>query len=100
MGSWEKFARRAMALSFLSFSILCLSSYGGLRDESRSSVTADRQNKDVVYVCACLKNKSCSCMTMAKTGGVCACGPNGGPPLKAVPRDSDWAKDNRDALAK
>jgi hypothetical protein len=53
-----------------------------------------------VYVCACLKTKSCSCMTMAKTGGVCACGPTGGPPLKAVPRDSDWAKENRDALGK
>ena len=55
---------------------------------------------DVVYVCACLKTKSCSCMTEAKTEGPCACGTQGGPPLKAVPRDSAWAKDNRDALAK
>ncbi len=60
-----------------------------------------KQNKgDVVYVCACLNTKSCSCMTEAKTEGPCACGTQGGPPLKAVPRDSDWAKDNRDALAK
>lgn len=58
------------------------------------------KNKDVVYVCACLQTKSCSCMTEAKTEGPCACGTQGGPPLKAVPRDSDWAKDNRDALAK
>jgi hypothetical protein len=56
--------------------------------------------KDVVYVCACLKTKSCSCMTEAKTEGPCACGTSGGPPLKAVPRDSDWAKENREALAK
>jgi hypothetical protein len=26
----------------------------------------------VVYVCACLKNKSCSCMTEAKTEGPCS----------------------------
>jgi hypothetical protein len=55
---------------------------------------------DLVYVCACLKTRSCSCMTEAKTEGPCACGTQGGPPLKAVPRDSAWAKENRDALAK
>jgi hypothetical protein len=32
--------------------------------------------------------------------GPCACGTEGGPPLKAVPSDSAWAKENRDALAK
>lgn len=58
------------------------------------------QSKDMVYVCACLNTKSCSCMTEAKTEGPCACGTQGGPPLKAVPHDSDWAKENRDALAK
>jgi hypothetical protein len=56
--------------------------------------------KSMVYVCACLNDKSCSCMTEAKTEGPCACGTQGGPPLKAVPADSDWAKENRDALAK
>ena len=56
-------------------------------------------NNGMVYVCACLKNKSCSCMTEAKMEGPCACGTKGGPPLKAVPKDSDWAKANRDALA-
>jgi hypothetical protein len=53
----------------------------------------------VVYVCACLKNKSCSCMTEAKTEGPCSCGTGGGPPMKAVPKNSAWAKANRDALA-
>jgi hypothetical protein len=53
----------------------------------------------VVYVSACLKNKSCSCMTEAKTEGPCSCGTAGGPPMKAVPQNSAWAKANRDALA-
>jgi hypothetical protein len=55
---------------------------------------------EVIYVCACLKTKSCSCMTEAKMEGPCACGTEGGPPLKAVPKDSAWAKENRKALAK
>lgn len=54
----------------------------------------------VVYVCACLQTKSCSCMTEAKMQGPCACGTEGGPPMKAVPANSDWAKENRDALSK
>lgn len=68
-----------------------------------SSAKSDKGEKDggkVVYVCACLKNKSCSCMTEAKMQGPCACGTEGGPPMKAVPVDSEWAKQNRDALAK
>jgi hypothetical protein len=56
--------------------------------------------RNVVYVCACMKNKSCSCMTEAKMEGPCACGTQGGPPMKAVAADSDWAKENREALAK
>lgn len=60
----------------------------------------DKNGKDMVYVCACLKNKSCACMTEAKTEGPCSCGTEGGPPLKAVPKDSDWAKENRKELAK
>jgi len=59
----------------------------------------DHSSKKNVYVCACLGNKSCSCMTEAKTEGPCACGTQGGPPLKPVAADSDWAKENRDALA-
>jgi hypothetical protein len=56
-------------------------------------------NGKVVYVCACLKNKSCSCMTEAKTEGPCSCGTAGGPPMKAVPQNGAWAKANREALA-
>ncbi len=54
----------------------------------------------VVYVCACLKNKSCFCMTEAKMEGPCACGTQGGPPMKAVYSDSKWAKENREALTR
>jgi hypothetical protein len=54
----------------------------------------------VVYVCACLQTQSCSCMTEAKMEGPCACGTQGGPPMKAVAPDRNWAKQNRDALAK
>jgi len=64
-----------------------------------SSSSAKDKDKKVVYVCACLQTKSCSCMTEAKMEGPCACGTQGGPPMKAVAPDSDWAKDNRDALA-
>ena len=66
----------------------------GKRDKGDKKPT-----KAMVYVCACLKDKSCSCMTEAKSEGPCACGTQGGPPLKEVPADSDWAKENRDALA-
>jgi hypothetical protein len=59
----------------------------------------DKEKGKMVYVCACLKDKSCSCMTEAKTEGPCSCGTAGGPPMKAVPHDSAWAKANRDALA-
>ena len=59
-----------------------------------------KKKEDVVYVCACLQTKSCACMSEAKTEGPCACGTEGGPPMKAVGAQSDWAKENRDALAK
>jgi hypothetical protein len=81
------------AVLFVSIMLLaCISSPGDSQSQP--------QGKDVVYVCACLKTKSCSCMTEAKTEGPCACGTQGGPPLKAVPRDSAWARENREALAK
>jgi hypothetical protein len=80
------------AALFVSLLLLaCIPSSGGSK--------TPKQKPDVVYVCACLNTKSCSCMTEAKTEGPCACGTQGGPPLKAVPRDGDWAKENRDALA-
>ena len=68
--------------------------------KSKKAKDAKEDPNNVVYVCACLKDKSCSCMTVAKMEGPCACGTQGGPPLKAVPKDSAWAKENRDALAK
>jgi hypothetical protein len=39
-----------------------------------------KDESKVVYVCACLKTKSCPCMTEAKMEGPCACGTHGGPP--------------------
>ena len=82
-----------------------LSSSGGARNQAGQQPEADSQNQaqtkgKVVYVCACLKTKSCACMTEAKMEGPCACGTEGGPPLKPVPTGSDWAKENRKALAK
>jgi len=71
--------------------LACLSSSGGSAKQAKGKV---------VYVCACLETKSCPCMTEAKMEGPCACGTEGGPPMKPVPPDSDWAKENRDALAK
>lgn len=75
------------------------------RHGCQNARASDTQNKmqakgKVVYVCACLKTKSCSCMTEAKTEGPCACGTEGGPPMKAVAADSAWAKANRQALTK
>jgi hypothetical protein len=85
------------ALFVLLLLLACIPSPGGSQNNAASGA---QDQKNVVYVCACLKTKSCSCMTEAKTEGPCACGTQGGPPLKAVPRDSAWAKENRDALAK
>lgn len=68
---------------------------------ARQSSGKETQMKGkIVYVCSCLKTQSCSCMTEAKTEGPCACGTTGGPPMKAVPSNSAWAKANRRALAK
>jgi hypothetical protein len=84
---------RTAALFVLLLFLAFISPPGGSQNQPQSK-------SNVVYVCACLKTKSCSCMTEAKTEGPCACGTQGGPPLKAVPRDGAWAKDNREALAK
>jgi hypothetical protein len=50
-------------------------------------------SKDV-YVCACMKTSSCPCKSMANKAGKCPCGDE----MRAVPRDSEWAKNNRKAL--
>jgi hypothetical protein len=81
-----------LALSVLAFlpALGVQPAYPPLHNEKKSKM---------VYVCACLKTKSCPCMTEAKSAGPCACGTEGSPPMKAVPADSDWAKENRNALA-
>ncbi len=84
----------------LSFTLCALILLAFLPANGSQDKQDDAQGKNMVYVCACLKNKSCACMTEAKTPGPCACGTEGGPPLKAVPKNSDWAKENRKALAK
>jgi hypothetical protein len=85
------------------FLLSALCSSGGAANQGQPSADSQGQVQTkgkVVYVCACLKTKSCPCMTEAKMEGPCACGTEGGPPMKPVPPDSDWAKENRDALAK
>jgi hypothetical protein len=90
-----------MWLASFVFALLLPLAFIRSSDGSQDQPAGDAQgNRKVVYVCACLKTKSCSCMTEAKMKGPCACGTEGGPPMKAVPSDSDWAKQNREALAK
>jgi len=84
---------RFLATLILLSLLAVIPSSGGTPNHSQSG-------GGVVYVCACLKTKSCSCMTEAKMEGPCACGTEGGPPLMAVPKDSDWARANREELAK
>ena len=97
---------RAVAGVFLGvFLFAVIPSLGDLRSQPKNPAHQQMQGEtqkkgDVVYVCACMKTKSCSCMTIAKSEGPCACGTKGGPPLKAVPRDSDWAKHNLEELGK
>lgn len=57
------------------------------------------QTPAVVYVCACLRNRSCPCMSEAMQKGPCACGTKGGPPMKEVLAGSAWARYNRKVLA-
>ncbi len=96
--------RSTAVVLVLLFLLAFIPSRGGSRNQPQNPPPTGTQGhtqikSNVVYVCACLKTKSCSCMTEAKMEGSCACGTKGGPPMKAVPRDSDWAKDNREALA-
>lgn len=84
-----------MALAFLS--ALALVPTG--RTDSQPRAKRAKTEAKMVHVCACLGTKSCACMTESKTEGPCSCGTEGGPPLKAVDKDSAWAKSNRDALA-
>jgi hypothetical protein len=98
MTNAAKLRATLLALSLLAFFIAASASQDQPQNSQMQPESKGKESK--VYVCACLKTKSCSCMTEAKTGGPCACGTHGGPPMKAVPKDSDWAKENREALAK
>jgi hypothetical protein len=95
-----RFILSVVGLAILSV-FVCLSGYSQSdpQNTGKDMQKQEQSKSKVVYVCACLKTKSCSCMTEAKTKGPCACGTQGGPPMKAVPPDSDWAKQNREALA-
>ena len=94
-----------IAMLALLFSLALIPASGGSRSQPQNPPQNQPADKTqikgkVVYVCACLTTKSCSCMTEAKTEGPCSCGTEGGPPMKAVPKDSGWAKTNRKELAK
>lgn len=92
MAKQARFCGLAALLSLLIF----IPSSSTSEDHAQNSA----QTAGTVYVCACLKTKSCFCMTEARMEGPCACGTQGGPPLKPIPSDSAWAKANREALAK
>jgi hypothetical protein len=96
--------RFTVPLVALMLSLLLVSASDGSQFSTQSPAGTDvkgssQSKSNVVYVCACLKTKSCSCMTESKMEGPCACGTEGGPPMKEMPSDSKWAKKNRDALA-
>jgi len=100
MKKGTRLAARVALLSLVAFLMASSGAKSQAQNSSDEMKGEGNNNGKVVYVCACLKDKSCSCMTEAKMEGPCACGTQGGPPLKAVPKNSDWAKHNRDALGK
>ena len=57
--------------------------------------TQETKAEKSVYVCACNKTSSCPCANMSNKVGKCPCGDE----MKAVPRDSKWATDNRESLS-
>lgn len=83
-----------LTLAAILFSLALLASAFALSGKPKP-----KKHSAVVFVCACLGTKSCSCMTEAKTEGPCACGSRGGPPMKAVPAKCAWAIHNRQALS-
>ncbi len=85
----------ASAIAVIALSMFALAPAQGGTHKQRT-----KKKESMVYVCSCLKTRSCPCMSEAKMEGPCACGTQGGPPMKAVPAKSTWAKQNRQALAK
>lgn len=71
--------------------------FGFMAAGKGNSANSMKMNSRTVYVCSCMKTKSCPCMTEANMEGKCACGVKS-PEMKAVPRDSDWARTNRRKL--
>jgi hypothetical protein len=61
---------------------------------ARTPQTETSKAKTDVYVCDCMGTKSCPCMSMSNKEGKCPCGKE----MKAVARDSTWAKHNRKEL--
>jgi hypothetical protein len=103
-GEFMRKQTRLFVLLVLLSLVAFMASSGRSQDRSQNPSISDMQSQapvksGVAYVCACLRTKSCFCMTEAKMEGPCACGTQGGPPMKAVSPDSDWAKENREALA-
>ncbi len=82
--------------AFLLAAALVLSLGAAQLASARPSAKARTKDK-TVYVCSCMKTKSCPCMTMATKEGKCACGAHS-PEMKAVKRNSAWARTNRKAL--
>jgi hypothetical protein len=87
VSSWLAALGAAVVLTFASAQL----------GSARAAQTKTGKAEKSVYVCSCMKTKSCPCMTMAKKEGKCACGAHS-PEMKKVAADSDWAKTNRKAL--
>ncbi|TAM83363.1 MAG: hypothetical protein EPN47_04425 [Acidobacteria bacterium] len=62
-----------------------------------NSMKSMKMSSQTVYVCSCMKTKSCPCETEANMEGKCACGMKASE-MKAVPKDSAWARANRRGL--
>jgi hypothetical protein len=92
---WKRMRSTTKAVLFGAALALCL----GLVQIGSAQMTHSESSKagKTVYVCACKGDSSCPCMSMANKEGKCACGEHS-PDMKAVPRNSAWAKHNRKAL--
>jgi hypothetical protein len=93
---WKQLLRRGK----LSAAGLALVALAVLPSYGNAAAPGSNKQKSYVYVCACMGTSSCSCMSEAKHEGPCACGTKGGPPMQRVDANSNWAKYNRQQLAK
>jgi hypothetical protein len=93
---WSRLGRRfkLSAAGLALVALTALPSYGNAKDPGGA------KPKSYAYVCACMGTRSCSCMSEAKREGPCACGTGGGPPMQRVEANSNWAKYNRQQLAR